>query len=188
MTLTRSIFRVALVTALLLLIPLAAKLLSNEMAWDLFDFVAAGILLFGAGLLYVLISRMGNNTSYRLGMGVAVAAGLMLVWGNLAVGFIGSEDNPANLLYGGVLAVALIGAFLARFRPLGMSRAMFAAALAQFLVPIIAAIIWKPEVNMGMVQVLVLNTVFAGFWVGAALLFRRASAASGSSSGRQLAS
>ncbi|WP_046244152.1 hypothetical protein [Hymenobacter terrenus] len=186
MTLTQSITRVALATALLLLIPLTAKLFLPEMAWSLGDFVAAGVLLFGAGLTFVLIARMGDNTAYRLAAGVAVAAGLLLVWGNLAVGFIGNEDNPANLLYGGVLAVGLIGAIAARFQPLGMARAMFAASLAQFLVPFIAAIIWRPEVNLGMIQVIMLNTVFATLWIGSALLFRRASAI-GSNSGRQLA-
>ncbi|WP_426061081.1 hypothetical protein [Hymenobacter sp. B1770] len=186
MTLAQSITRVALATALLLLIPLVAKQFTAEMAWTVGDFIFAGVLLFGAGLTYVLIARMGNSTPYRLAVGIAVAAGLMLIWGNLAVGFIGSEDNPANLLYGGVLAVGFIGALVARFRPRGMANAMFATALAQFLVPFIAAAIWRPEVNLGMVQVILLNTVFALLWVGSALLFRRASATN-SNSGRQLA-
>ena len=176
MTLTKSIFRVALATAFLLLIPLVAMQFTKEVAWSLDDFIVAGILLFGSGLAYTVVARMGGSTTYKVAAGVAVAAGLLLIWGNLAVGFIGSEDNPANLLYGGVLAVAIIGAIAARFRPLGMSRAMFAAALTQFLVPLVAALIWKPEVNLGMVQVLVLNAVFALLWVGSGLLFRRASA------------
>jgi hypothetical protein len=113
-------------------------------------------------------------------------AGLLLVWGNLAVGFIGNEDNPANLLYGGVLAAAFIGALAARFRPRGMAYAMFAAALVQFLVPLVAAAIWRPEVNLGMMQVLALNTVFAMLWVGSGLLFRRASA-TGANASHQLA-
>jgi hypothetical protein len=176
MTLTKSILRVALATGLLLLMPLAAKLFTTEMAWTLDDFINAGLLLFGTGVTYVLVARMGNNTPYRLGAGLAIAAGLLLVWGNLAVGFIGNEDNPANLLYSGVLAVAFIGAIASRLRPGGMATAMFAAALTQFLVPLVAALIWKPEVNLGMVQVLVLNAVFALLWVGSGLLFRRASA------------
>ena len=35
----------------------------------------------------------------------------------------GSEDNPANLQFGGVLLVGLLGAVLARFRAPGMARA-----------------------------------------------------------------
>jgi hypothetical protein len=103
-----------------------------------------------------------------------VAAGLLLVWGNLAVGFIGNENNPANLLYGAVLAVAAVGALVARFRAAGMARAMFGAALTQVAVPLVAAAIWRPEVNQGMLYVLALNTIFAGIWVVSGWLFRRA--------------
>lgn len=180
MTLTKSIARVALTTGLLLLIPLTAKLFLADMAWDLFDFIAAGILLFGAGLTFVLIARMGNNATYRIAAGVAVAAGLLLVWANLAVGLVGSEDNPANLLYGGVLAVALFGAFAARFRPLGMSNAMFAAALTYVVVTAVALFVWKPsgaaaEPSVRLVNVLVANGLFAAFWAVSGWLFRRAS-------------
>jgi hypothetical protein len=174
MTLTKSLTRLALATAGLLLIPLVAMQFTKEVVWTLSDFVIAGALLFGAGLTYVLVSRLGTNGAYRLGAGVAVAAGLLLIWGNLAVGFIGNEDNPANLLYGAVLAVAGVGALLARFRAPGMARAMFGAALTQVAVPLVAAAIWRPEVDRGMLYVLALNTVFAGIWAVSGWLFRRA--------------
>lgn len=175
MTLAKGITRVALATAFLLFIPLVAMQFTQEVNWTWSDFVVAGGLLFGTGLTYLLVSRMGDSASYRLAVGVAVAAGLLLVWINLAVGIIGGDGNPANLLFGGVLAVATIGALVARFRPQGMAIAMFAAALTQFLVPLLAALIWKPGVNLGMLQVLVFNTVFAGLWVASGWLFRRAS-------------
>jgi hypothetical protein len=189
MTLIQSLGRVALGTALLLLIPLTAKLFLADMAWSLLDFVAAGVLLFGAGLTFMLIARMGDSTAYRLAVGVAVAAGLLLVWANLAVGLVGSEDNPANLLYGGVLTVALTGAFGARFRPLGMSRAMFGAALTYVVVTVIALFCWKPtadtaEHSGNLVNVLVANAAFATLWAASGWLFRRAS---GSPASRQLA-
>jgi len=186
MTLTKSLLRLAFATACLLLIPLVAMQFSAEVVWTVSDFVIAGGLLFGAGLAYLLVARLGSNASYRLAVGVAVMAGLLLIWGNLAVGFIGSEDNPANLLYGGVLAVALIGAIVARFRPQGMAYAMFAAALVQVMVPLVAALIWRPEVNLGMLQVLALNTAFAMLWVVSGWLFRHANGA-GSTLSHQLA-
>jgi hypothetical protein len=118
---------------------------------------------------------------------VAVGAGLLLAWANLAVGLVGSENNPANLLYGGVLAVALIGALVARFRPQGMSRAMFGAALTYVLVTAIALFVWKPtgagaEPLVPLLNVLVANGVFAALWAVAGLLFWRAGAASSSHS------
>lgn len=181
MTLTQSITRIALATALLLLIPLVAMQFTREVVWTLADFVFAGVVFFGAGLTYVLIARKWNNTAYRLAVGVAVAAGFLLVWANAAVGLVGSEENDANLLYGGVLAVALIGAFVARFRPLGMSRAMFAAALTYVLVTAVALFVWKPagtaaEPNVYLLNVLVANGLFASLWAISGLLFRRATA------------
>ncbi|TGE07635.1 hypothetical protein [Hymenobacter fodinae] len=181
MTLSQSILRVALGTGLLLLIPLAAKLFVPGMLWSPGDFLAAGIMLFGAGLTFVLISRMGDNTAYKLAAGVGVAAGLLLLWANLAVGLVGSEDNPANLLYLAVLAVALIGSFVARFRPRGMSNVMFAASLTYIVVTAIALFVWKPtgaavEPNVHLLNVLVANGAFAAIWAVSGWLFRRASA------------
>jgi hypothetical protein len=191
MTLTKSITRVALATGLILLIPLVAMQFTREVNWTGSDFVIMGVLVFGAGLAFVLIARKWDNATYRLAVGVAVAAGLLLVWANLAVGLVGSEHNPANLLYGAVLAVALMGAFVARFRPLGMSFAMFGASLTYVVVTAIALFVWKPtgaaaEPQAPMVNVLIGNGVFAALWVVSGLLFRRAGA-TGSSRGQQLA-
>lgn len=133
----------------------------------------AGILLLLAGLLYLLVASRGRSGAYKLAAGITVAAALLLVWGNLAVGFIGSEDNPVNLLYGAVLLVGFIGAVVVKVQPRGMARAMFATALAQFAVPFIALLIKRPELNIGVFWVIMLNTVFAGLWVAAGLLFRR---------------
>src|ERR687896_2261411 len=107
-----SVVGVALATAFILLIPLLA-----EWAWTLFDFVFAGALIFGTGLTYVLVARKAGNIAYRAAVGIALAAAFLLFWVNGAVGVIGSEDNPANVMYFGVLAIAIIGAIIARFRP-----------------------------------------------------------------------
>jgi hypothetical protein len=191
MTLTQSITRIAFATAFLLLIPLVAMQFTQEVVWTLSDFVFAGVLLFGAGLTYVLIERKWNNTAYRVAVGVAVLAGFLLVWVNAAVGLVGSEDNFVNLLYGGVLAVALIGAIVARFQPLGMSNAMFAASLTYVVVTVIGLFIWTPtgaaaEPSVHMANVVGANALFAALWAASGLLFRRASA-SGSNLGQRLA-
>jgi hypothetical protein len=183
MTLTKSLTRVALATAFLLLIPLVAMQFTQEVVWTLSDFVFAAVILFGTGLTYVLIARKWNNTVYRMAVGVAVVAGFLIVWVNAAVGLVGSNDNPVNLLYGSVLAVALIGAFVARFRPLGLSYAMFAAALTYAVVTVIALFIWPPSADTAepaahMVNVVVGNVLFATLWAVSGLLFRRASASS----------
>ncbi len=172
----KNIIRIALATAFILLLPLLAMQITDEVVWDLADFAVAGALLVGTGLADELGARMTGNTAYRAAVGLAVVAALILVWMNLAVGLIGSEDNPANLMYGGVLVVGIIGAIIARFRPHGMARALFATALAQALVPVIALIIGKPQVTSVEVflGVLGVNAFFVMLFVGSALLFRRA--------------
>ena len=81
-------------------------------------------------------------------------------------------------LYFGVIAVGIIGAFIARLEPRGMARALFVTALAQMLVPVIALMIWPPQITSwgaaGVVGVFVLNAFFATLFLGSAWLFRNA--------------
>ncbi len=176
----KSIIRLALVTVGILLIPLLAMQVSDEWNWDLFDFAFMGTLIFGTGLAYQLIARKAGTTGYRAAVGMALATAFLLVWINGAVGISGNEGNPVNLMYFGVLAVGVIGAIIARLQPHGMARTLFAMAMAQMLVPVIALIIWNPQVTFwgaaGEIGVFFLNAVFAMLFVGSALLFRRASA------------
>jgi hypothetical protein len=161
----RSVVGVALATAFILLIPLLAA-----PAWTLADFAVAGTLIFGTGLMYVLVGRKAGNIAYRFALGVALAAAFILVWINLAVGIIGTEDDLANTMYIGVLAVGIIGAIIARFRPHRMARALFATALAQALVAVIALIF-----GLGSsLSLLALNGYFVALFVGSAMLFRHA--------------
>ena len=170
----RPVVAVALGTVALLVIPFVGMRISNDWNWSLFDFIVMGALIFGAGLAYVLITRKGGTMAYRFAVGMALAAAFLLVWINLAVGVIGSEDNPANLMYFGVLAIGFIGAIIAELRPRGMARVLFAMAFAQALVPVIALIIWKPQVTSGVLGVLTLNGLFVVLFIGSALLFRNA--------------
>jgi hypothetical protein len=153
--------------ALLLLLPLVAMQFTNEMNWDETDFIVFGAMLLAACGTYELAARMMGNRAYRAAVGVAVAAAFILVWMNLAVGIIGDEDNPANLMFGGVLAVGIIGAVIARFQPQGMARALMTTALAQALVGVIA-------LAMGSVEAFVLTAFFAALWLTSAWLFRKA--------------
>jgi hypothetical protein len=159
---------------LVLLLPLVAMQFTEEVDWDVADFVVAGALLLGVGLAYELAVRMTRDTSYRAAVGVALAAALLLAWVNGAVGIIGSEDNEANLMFGGVLAVGVLGAVLARFQPLGMARALFATALAHGLVAVIALTAGLGAPANGPREILILNAFFVGLFVASALLFRKA--------------
>lgn len=160
--------------AALLLLPLGAMQVTDQVAWTPSDFALAGALLGGAGLVFELAARMTGGGAQRAALGVAVGTAVLLVWANGAVGLIGSEDDPANRMYGGVLAVGLVGALLARLRPWGMARAMAATALAQGLVAGIALGAGLGGPASPPVEVLGVNGLFAALWLLSAALFRRA--------------
>lgn len=82
----KNILRVAVGTLTILLVPLLAMQFSAEIRWTLADFVVAGTLLFGTGLLYELITSKAQTRKQRLLTGVVLLGLLSVVWIQLAVG------------------------------------------------------------------------------------------------------
>ncbi|HEX8579412.1 MAG TPA: hypothetical protein VF655_07435 [Allosphingosinicella sp.] len=115
--------------AALLALPAVAMQFTGEVNWTASDFVFAAVVFGTIGLLAEGAVRMSGNGSYQAGAGFALAAAFATVWANGAVGMIGNEDNAYNLLFLGVVAAALLGAVVARFRAGGMGIAMLAAGL-----------------------------------------------------------
>jgi hypothetical protein len=140
---------------------------TQEVKWGPEDFGFATALVVGTGLTYEFAVRMTRDWAYRAGVAVALGAAFILLWGNAAVGFIGSEDNPANLMYFGVLAVAVLGTLLARFRARGMALALVATAVAQVTVAIVALVAGYGFTGP-------LTVFFTGLWLASAWLFRKA--------------
>jgi hypothetical protein len=81
---------IVLSVALLLLIPLIAMQFTDEVKWTLSDFIAAGILLLGTGLLCELVLRTVRKPVTRIVFCTILLAGLILVWLELAVGIFGT--------------------------------------------------------------------------------------------------
>lgn len=177
MTQRRPLLPYLVLPALPLLVPLVAMQFTAEVQWSPFDFVAAYLLFAGASLLYRIATHRAGSLAYRAGTAVAVFAGLSLIWVNLAVGFIGDEDNPANLLYGAVLAVGLLGAIRARGKAAGMSRTLYAAAAVQAVIPIIAWFGWRSNFDENVTLIFFLNGCWVFLLVVAGLLFRNAAEA-----------
>ncbi|NPD45893.1 hypothetical protein [Lentimicrobium sp. S6] len=75
----------------MLLIPLMAMQFTNEVNWALGDFIVAGILLLGTGLLFELIIRKVKEPKYRIIIYIALLILLFLVWAELAVGIFGTS-------------------------------------------------------------------------------------------------
>lgn len=160
------------IPALLLLLPVVA-----DAPWTLFDFLIMGGLLGGLGLVLELTVRASSDVFYRAAVAVALAAAFLLVVINGAVGIIGSEDDPANLMFVGVLGVGFMGAIIARGRPRGMTRAMVGAAVAQSLVALIALVAGLGATDPpGRLSVLIINGFFVGVFLTSAWLFHKAAA------------
>ena len=115
-----------------------------------------------------------DRTAYRFALGLAIATALLLLWMSLGVGIIGADGDPANRMYFGVIAVGIIGAMLARFRPSGMTFTLVAMALAQTLVAAIAVLAGLGRPWSGPLELVLLNGFFVGLFLGSAWLFRRA--------------
>jgi len=164
-----------MVLGVLFLMPVPATLLSAQFNWSAGDFVVWGAMLLGVGLAYEFLAGRADHAAYRWGVGLALAAAFLLIWVSLAVGLIGSEDNPANLMYAGVLGVGLLGAIAVRFRPQGMAWVMLIVALAQMVAGGLALVAgWGTEGASWPRDVVVGTVFFTAFWLGAAVQFRRA--------------
>ncbi len=160
--------------ALLFLLPVAAKSLS-DLPWTAFDFFVWGLMLLVACGAFELMMRMSGHWAYRVGAAVAIGAGFLLVWINLAVGIIGSEDEPANLMYAGVLCVGVVGAAVGRFEARPMALTLFAMAgltVAAGLIALVSG--WGAEGENWPQVIIVLTGVFAALWSLSGGLFRRA--------------
>lgn len=165
---------VLLVPTLLMLIPLVANFSVDGFNWGPGDFVFLWAVMVGIGFAYKLVTSKAGNVAHRIATGIALAAGFMIFWGNLAVGFIGSEDNPANLMYFVALLIAAVCSTLSRFTSAGMSRTMFVTALAVFLVPVIALLMRPHDFSPGVAQVFGLNFFFVLMFAVSGFLFRNA--------------
>ncbi|MBN2848306.1 MAG: hypothetical protein JXP72_07650 [Coriobacteriia bacterium] len=119
------------------------------------------------------MSDVAKSTPYRLALAVAIVAAFLLVWLSLGVGIIGRDGDPANMMYFGVLAVGLIGAAIARFRPRGMAFTLFAVVLAQAVVTLVALIAGLGRPWSGPAEILLLNGFFIALFGGSGWLFLR---------------
>jgi hypothetical protein len=88
--------RVALGVAAVLALPLVGMLLSQDVAWSLADFVAAGVLLTIVGVAFELaVKRAGN-------LATAIALAVL----GVAAGVFGNADDAPGLVLLGLLLVA----------------------------------------------------------------------------------
>ena len=148
----------------LLATPFVAMRFTGEVDWDETDFIFAGLLFGLVGLGLELAVRLSRDWAWRAGAALAILSCFALVWVNAAVGMIGDEDNGYNLLFLGLIPLALAGAAVARLRAPGMAVVMLVCGAAQIA---IAAGGLAPDPRGG-----VFSMVMAGSWLLSAVLFR----------------
>ena len=143
--------------------------------WTAADFIVAAAMFAIVGGIFELAVRASGNRSYRGGAAVALATAFLLVWINLAVGIIGNENNPLNLMFFGVIVAAIVGSIVARFRARGMACAMMVAGIIQATIGIgVFALNVEAAEPPGAIGLLVLIEFFALGWFASAWLFRKA--------------
>lgn len=86
----KRLFGIVTAVAVLLFVPLIAMQFTDEVKWTLADFIVAGVLLLGTGLICELVMRKVTKTANRIVLCAAVLVILILVWIELAVGIFGT--------------------------------------------------------------------------------------------------
>jgi hypothetical protein len=156
--------------AALLALPAVAMQFSKEISWGLEDFLIVGILLAAVCGTIELASRISTNGLYRAGVALAAAGGFTLVFINLAVGIIGDEQNPRNLVFLAIPVLGFIGALIARFKAAALVRLLIGMAAVQFFAMFLAP--------ADMMRLMIPFTgIFVGLWLACALLIQRSTRA-----------
>lgn len=78
------------IAIIILFIPLIAMQFTNEVNWTLPDFVIAGLLLIGTGLLVEISILKVKKINYRILAIIVIVILFLLIWAELAVGIIGT--------------------------------------------------------------------------------------------------
>lgn len=89
-TQNKRLIGIVLSVALLLLIPLIAMQFTQEVNWDVSDFVGMGILLLGTGLTGEFVLRKVKKFEHQFLFIAAILVVLFLIWAELAVGIFGT--------------------------------------------------------------------------------------------------
>lgn len=168
--LTKTMLRVALVSLGLLILPLVASQVVEGWDWKPGTFVFVYVLFFGTGMAYAQIASRMAAWSYKAGVGVALLAGFALGWSNMV--HVAGSENPANLLYFSVLAVGVVGAWLARLQAPGLSYTLFAMAGTLILIALMLPSGAPPDLARNMA---IGHGVWAALFAVSGLLFRQTS-------------
>ena len=86
----KNVIRSILAAELILLVPFIAMFFTEEVDWNVPDFIIVGVLLVGIGVAYQLIVTGIKSNTKLAAIGIVLAATMLLIWAELAVGVFGS--------------------------------------------------------------------------------------------------
>ena len=78
------------IVAAILLIPLIAMQFTDEVNWQLTDFVIFGVLLFGVGILIEISLKNLKTSKFKTPIIIAIVILFLLIWAELGVGIFGT--------------------------------------------------------------------------------------------------
>lgn len=147
---------------------------TGQGAWTAFDFVVFGVMVGAVCAGFELAIRLSDRWTYRLAAFMTVIGGFLMVWANLAVGIIGNEENPQNLIFYAVLLTGLVGALITKFDARGLMWTLRLMAAVQLGIFLIAAVLdWA--------LVPVFTIFFFSLWLIAGELFKKSTRATADS-------
>jgi hypothetical protein len=168
----KTMLRVALGALAVLTVPLVASQFVKDWNWGAGGFVVAYVLFFLTGMSYALIAKKMGMWSYKVGVAVALVAGFALGWSNMVQ--VADSGHPENLVYYSVLAVGVVGAWLARLQARGLAPTLFAMAGTLALIAVMLPSGVPPETEQRMA---IGHGVYVVLFLASGLLFRHASLA-----------
>jgi peptidoglycan/LPS O-acetylase OafA/YrhL len=86
----KRLYAILLSVLVLLLIPFILMQFTNEVSWQLADFLIMGILLLVTGLLCELVLRRVKRLTTRIVLCGIILFALFLIWAEMAVGIFGT--------------------------------------------------------------------------------------------------
>jgi hypothetical protein len=168
----KTMLHVALSALAVLMVPLVASQFVKDWNWGVGGFVVAYALFFLTGMAYAVVAKKMGALSYKVGVGVALAAGFALAWSNMVQ--VADSGHPENLVYYSVLAVGVVGACLARLKARGLALTLFAMAATLALIAVILPSGMSPDIARRMA---IGHGVYVVLFLASGLLFRHASLA-----------
>lgn len=150
--------------ALLILMLLVAIQYYEGFQWDQDDLILTILILGIGGALAEVTFQITLNPFSRAGAIVAILTSVVVFAASVAVGMIGDEGDPVNLLFGVVLLVVVVGAWFSGLHPLILPAFMLAAGAIQAAIGLLAGVLANDVVGGAFTMALALL-----WWVSAGL-------------------